>query len=220
MYQYYVKDFAKNKVIPFETKEDLSLWWIRNNSSRNGVHYDNLNMNGNDTYVVRWFNWNYETCRIERHLRRYMIIETATNRIIDIRNWNIEKMELPKPQHHWWGQSGAKNHSHRKGSAPMLHSTIRNELTILDFDDDEYGNIIKQLKAKPSHFAKTNAWDYAELAHCHDWTSSKCWKDQCKSPKQYWKHKKGFGKLPKSEDDVEDIYDDFDSSFEGNNDVA
>lgn len=220
MPKYYVKDLIKNILIPFDSETDLARWWRR----INGLKYDNLNMNGKDTHTVRTIQY-YPTLsvRTETLLRPYMIIEAHTNRIIDIRNWHIETFPEPKYSYHHYYGSGRKNHYHRKGAAPLMMNTLRNEDKIKDFDPDDYeGNIIKQLRSKPSHFNKTCAYDYAETAHHHDWSSSKCWKDQCKAPKQYWRHKKGFGPMPKPEDgsDEFDIMDTFDPSFESNTDVA
>lgn len=221
MPKYYVKDIAQNVYIPFESAIDLARWWLK----INGDNYDNLNMNNNDTYVIRMVNYVDCCITIKRYLRRYMVIEAKTNRIIDIRDWHIENMPLPKYTYKRWYHSGAKCHSHRKGSAPMFRKTIRNEHLIDDVDDAEYGNIIKTLKSKPSHFAKTDAWDYCELAHHRDWASSKCWKDQCKAPKQYWKHKKDFGKYPHikeetTEDMIQRLSKEIVSSCGYNTDVA
>ena len=220
MLKYYIKDLIKNILIPFESELELAYWWRR----INGINYDDLNMNGHDTRIVKTVIydptvvWSWIS-RTETMLRRYMVIEVTTNRVIDIRDWHIERFPTPKYSYgHYYG-SGRKNHSHRKGCASMMRRTLKEEHKLNDIDllDIDEVNLIKQIQSKPSHFAKTNAWDYAEKAHWTDWSSSKCWKDQCKAPKQYWRHKKGFGPQPKIEDEYEE---DFDPSFECETDVA
>ena len=205
MVKYYIHDLKNHKYIPFESKAELADWWIRRFGRTN---FDELNVTGNDTFAVRLYNCDYTYFERLVSLRRYMILDAETGRSIDIRNWHIERFERIHRQYNWPIYNGSKNHLHRKGTAPMVRRTVRAEECVNDeyCTEDlcaiDFGNVLKRLQAKPSHFAGFDPWYFCDKAHANDYSSSKCWKDQSKSPKQYWKHKKGFGKMQREEQEI------------------
>lgn len=84
---YYVYDFANGWSYPFETKEELALWWRGRDRD-----FNELNVTGNDVFVSHWYKPVLvgEECIYisisERCLRRFQVFDDD-GRSIDIRIW-------------------------------------------------------------------------------------------------------------------------------------
>lgn len=194
---YYIIDLINNYTLKFSDQKAVCFWWIRTNGRNN---FSDLNVTGHDTVTRKemcgstWYAGlgyvpNY---RHTSYLRRYQVLDDQF-RSIDIRRWPEEVWEMPKYGYSWSiFSSGSKNHTHRV-SGPSGHRRNLRDKANTEYSRDEAKEIYV-IRDKSDVRNKTvmrsgDAWDYYEYAHAKHWTSSKCWKDQFKNPKQYAKHK-------------------------------
>ena len=171
-FMYFVKNLLNGAVIPFQNQIEVLKWWQKN------VKYDDyLNITGKD-YIVR-VDFEHD-CKKIRYLRPYMVLD-ANGRTVDIRLWN-QTIPADPPYEYSLCWSGHKRHGHRKNGPSMYHHDIAVNAGMTE-TSAHYRDRTKHI----------DTWDYIEDAHATNYTSSKCWKDQCRHPKQYMRHKKHIG---------------------------
>ena len=210
---YYIKDLRNDLTLTFPDQKAVCFWWTRTQGRNN---FSDLNVTGHDTVTRKemcgttWYAGlgyvpNY---RHVSYLRRYQVLDND-HRSIDIRNWPDDCWDMPKYGYGWSiFANGSKNHVHRVSGPSGHRRTLRAKAKAESFRDEV--NEIPVVRDKSKVRAKTvmgsgDAWDYYEFAHAKHWTSSKCWKDQHKNPKQYAKHKSYHQAEVKTSETTEDL---------------
>lgn len=136
-------------------------------------------------------------------LKRFQVID-SDGRSIDIRTWKPEialanaghypakpsKEHIPvfRREPAGWGR---KVHTHRKGGCTMWRASMREVFCGDDDELTEFRPVIDRSKSRNRGFSFDAGWDAVERRHNSSWTSSKCWKDQSKSGRQWAQHKRG-----------------------------
>lgn len=216
---YYIIDLATNARYACDTKLDV-IWRYAvlcdcrmRYAAALTLSFDNLNITGHDIRMVRVpvgcqeidgdFYTVYER---QPYLRRYQVVDDA-DRSVDIRAWNDEidafragersarKYDTHEPvfRREPCGQ-GRKQRSHRIGLPAMWKTSLQDTLNNENDDLAEYVAIRNHTKPRNRGISIGDGWDVYDRRLCGIWHSSKCWKDQSKSGRQWAKHKRGCSK--------------------------
>lgn len=206
---YYIKDVRTGDIVITCTCRDLVIHWLRSHVwplsldeainitgadkylrhdlPAESVRSIPMTLNGNEVDVIRY--------RPEAYaLRPYQVLD-EDGRSVDPRTW--PEPEKPKLYCTGFCGNGRRPHDHRVGGPAMHRQTLRaiaNELT--DSELSEWG-LCASAKTHISIrrkmvMEKGDAWDFAEEKWIGKYRSSKCWKDQHKTRRQWGKHKSGL----------------------------
>lgn len=188
---YYVYDFANGWSYPFETKEELALWWRERDHN-----FNELNVTGNDIFVNHWYKpilvgeVYFYISTPERYLRRFQVLDDD-GRSIDIRLWPKFVWEWQKPyKSRYWGWSGSKKHGHRHSGPALWRGTRRSaSISASDWDliEEALPCPVMDRTAIRKKVLDIDPYDCIEKRCCC--SKSKSWKDQCKARKQWAKQK-------------------------------
>lgn len=198
---FYLIDLKTGTARAFETRLELADTWARMFPEYR--RFEQLNITGSDTYAYhttdgygRIPDGNGGTVLIPfRKLvygtRRYLVLD-EDNKHIDIRTWGSGIWDNVPTRHTYRRTrfySGAKRHSHRISGPSGYRRTMRamSDTGLLeDIDTCQHEN---SLKPRPkTRIRGVAVYDWYEEKACRPYNSSKCWKDQCKSRRQYKKH--------------------------------
>lgn len=217
---YYIIDLQNNVSYPCRDKLDVLERWQRVTRGSYSIYlthsvpldFSQLNVTGKDCCPVDecvgkyWDSknelfWN-SYVRVMR-LKRFQVVD-SDGRSIDIRAWKPEialanaghypakpsKEHIPvfRREPAGWGR---KVHGHRKGGCAMWRASMRELFCGNDDELAEFQPVIDRSKSRNRGFSSGAGWDAVERRHNAGWASSKCWKDQSKSGRQWAKHKRG-----------------------------
>lgn len=221
---YYLCDLYKGSSIAFQTQESLLYYWSERIGHdgwyrRNRLIFDQLNVTGKDEMVWSKFysagSWFYTEWH--RDIRRYQVFD-EDGRSIDIRQWKEALAAVESGRY----QPIRKNrriefsfrdgpvpyirklHEHRIGAEAFYRSSLR-ALVDDPLEDLDVCPVINHTGVRKRHRKlKYSSWDNAEAKAAGKW-NRRCWKNSCKAPHQWAKHKKGFSwdTLRDDEDDVD-----------------
>lgn len=216
---YYIIDLATNARYTCDTKLDV-IWHYAvlcdcrmRYAAALTLSFDNLNITGHDIRMVRVpvgcqeidgdFYTVYER---QPYLRRYQVVDDA-DRSIDIRTWNNEieafrAGERPARKHDTHKPVfrrepcgyGRKRTACRVGLPAMWKASMVEAFDYADDEPLEYAIILDHSKPRHRGFTVGAGWDAYDDRYHAIWHSSKCWKDQSKSGRQWAKHKRGCSK--------------------------
>ena len=218
---YYLYDLFKGTSTAFHTQESLLYFWREHIgrdiwNRRNRLIFDQLNVTGKDVMTWSKFycagSWFYT----ERHrdIRRYQVFDDD-GRSIDIRQWKealsaVESgnyLPLRKKRHIMYSfRNGPvpyvrKPQWHRIGCESFYRSSMR-ALVDDPLEDLDIRPVIDHTGVRKSgRKLKFSGWDNAEAKAAGKY-NRRCWKNSCKTPHQWAKHKKGFSwdTSPKDDD--------------------
>lgn len=142
-----------------------------------------------DGEYVRDYITKYERC-----IRRFQVLD-EDGRSIDIRNWSYAIWHpVKKKSTHWhFPCNGFRSHWHRVKAPSGYRRLLAARSMVLDEDDlslltpAQVNAILPQSKSELERYVTSYDWYDERVAS--SWKSSKCWKDQCKAPRQYARHK-------------------------------
>lgn len=231
---YYIIDLATDARYACGTKIDVIWRYARlaeyspfRHVVSPAMHFDNLNVTGRDTRIERVrAGYRYvDDIPIPVYtesvwLRRYQVVDDA-GRSIDIRAWKAEIAAIeagdyyPHVKRHEHVPifrrepcvSGRKQRSHRIGLPAMWKASLQDTLDNENDDLAEYVAIRDHTKPRNRGISIGDGWDvYGRRLYAISHTS-KCWKDQSKSGRQWAKHKRGCTKRALREAGGSDAFD-------------
>lgn len=188
-----------------------SNWLLRGRQ----LNFDLLNISGKDI-LFRWERDGYVWSEALQtmvpktkkvcYLRPYQVLD-EWDRSVDIRLWKDDITDInagnwpthhKKPEHMpryrvdpcGWGH---KYHVHRQNSASMMFQQLKQQDADVHDDKSEFNPIVDKTSVR-RRVTKGELWDSYDDKNAAKWRSSKCWKDQSKSPRQWARHKSGLSR--------------------------
>ena len=222
---YYLCDLYKGTSIAFQTQESLLYYWRErlghDSWYRNWLTriIDELNVTGKD--VITWPEFYRTSSGFQtvwhRAIRRYQVLDDY-DRSIDIRQWKAAIANVDSGHYHLFRKKRRVTYSFRSGPVPYIRkrhghrigceSFYRSSLRALvddPLEDLDVRPVIDHTSVRKSRRKlKFSGWDNAEAMAAGKY-NRRCWKNSCKVPHQWAKHKKGYSwdAPPECEDDVD-----------------
>lgn len=216
---YHIIDLLKNINYSCKDKMDTLLSWKRLTSGapawlqESKLKFHELNVTGKDMHLKAQPNGHYWNTAIHAYLptyetvcklKRFQVIDDK-GRSIDIRTWTQEIaavntgyypdvariQKLTPAFRREPAEYGRKDHAHRKGGCTMWRASMREVFCGDDDELTEFRPVIDHSKFRDRGFTTSAGWNNYERRHYAGWASSKCWKDQSKSGRQWAQHKRG-----------------------------
>lgn len=196
---YTVVDIINQTHLSFAAKEDLLLWWKKTLGTQN---YEELNVTGHDT------RWVTETCRTpgttdiaafmcpiaERalRLRRYQVLDEK-GKSVDIRRWpdSAWSVEMTSQESDYSG-TGGKRLVRMVNGPSLFRRTVGSQDQHIDLEELMDAGLPLPNGMAPNIRNSFRGFDpdsHVEGWHAKKYHASKAWKDQCKAPRQWARHK-------------------------------